>query len=75
MMLGNLKGSSMSRYMICFLICITDITIGTDIYLPEIFSPLGGYFVLIVTEHDFLCFEPYAGQAREHSPFFLSIHV
>ena len=30
----------------------------------------------LITEHtDFLVLKPYAGQGREYSPFFLSIHV
>ena len=57
--------------MICFSFCI--ITIGTDIYLPEIFRLR---ILYLITEHtDFLVLKPYAGQGREYSPFFLSIHV
>lgn len=66
-----LKECPMSRYDDMLPFCI--ITIGTDIYLPEIFRLR---ILYLITEHtDFLVLKPYAGQGREYSPFFLSIHV
>ena len=63
-----LKECPMSRYDDMLLI-----TTNTDIYLPEIFRLR---ILYLITEHtDFLVLKPYAGQGREYSPFFLSIHV
>ena len=56
---------------ICFSFCI--ITTDTDIFLPENFRLK---ILYLITEHtDFLALKPYAGQGREYSPFFLSIHA
>lgn len=66
-----LKECPMSRYDDMLLILI--ITTNTDICLPEIFRLR---ILYLITEHtDFLVLKPYAGQGREYSPFFLSIHV
>ena len=65
-----LKECPMSRYDDMLL--ILHYYNQTDIYLPEIFRLR---ILYLITEHtDFLVLKPYAGQGREYSPFFLSIH-
>lgn len=67
-----LKECPMSRYDDMLLILHYYNRYGY-IYLPEIFRLR---ILYLITEHtDFLVLKPYAGQGREYSPFFLSIHV
>ena len=55
--------------MTCFSFCI--ITIGTDIYLPEIFRLR---ILYLITEHtDFLVLKPYAGQAMTENKIIIPI--
>lgn len=66
-----LKKCPMSRYDDMLLILHYYNRYG---YIPaEIFRLR---ILYLITEHtDFLVLKPYAGQGREYSPFFLSIHV
>ena len=65
-----LKECPMSRYDDMLLILHYYNRYG---YIPAGNLPLED---IVFTEHtDFLVLKPYAGQGREYSPFFLSIHV
>ena len=67
-----LKECPMSRYDDMLLILNYYNRYG---YIPAGNLPLED-IVYLITEHtDFLVLKPYAGQGREYSPFFLSIHV
>ncbi len=66
-----LKECPMSRYDDMLLILHYYNRYG---YIPAGNLPLE--ILYLITEHtDFLALKPYAGQGREYSPFFLSIHV
>ena len=66
-----LKECPMSRYDDMLLILHYYNQYG---YIPAGNLPLEDMY--LITEHtDFLVLKPYAGQGREYSPFFLSIHV
>ena len=66
-----LKECPMSRYDDMLLILHYYNRYG---YIPAGNLPLED--IVFNTEHtDFLVLKPYAGQGREYSPFFLSIHV
>ena len=66
-----LKECPMSRYDDMLLILHYYNRYG---YIPAGNLPLR--ILYLITEHtDFLVLKPYAGQGREYSPFFLSIHV
>ena len=66
-----LKECPMSRYDDMLLILHYYNRYG---YIPAGNLPLED--IVLITEHtDFLVLKPYAGQGREYSPFFLSIHV
>ena len=66
-----LKECPMSRY--------DDMLLILHYYNRYGYIPAGIFrlrILYLITEHtDFLVLKPYAGQGREYSPFFLSIHV
>lgn len=63
-----LKECPMSRY--------DDMLLILHYYNQYGYMPAGNLPLEDITEHtDFLVLKPYAGQGREYSPFFLSIHV